>query len=495
MSATDKLLESQRNGYPAEWDLTGPPTLADPEAVKAYHKANSDDPMYKAMQGKLSEMVEEKHGKKKKPEKEEPEEQSDFAPEEPVPYPVDGLEVAEEIEKTLTKYLVLPDHAPTAITLWILFSYRYDCFDCCPILAIVSPEKRCGKTTLLALLIALCQKVLSASNITPAATFRAIEKWHPTLIVDEADTFLKQHDELRGILNSGHTSATAFVTRAVQKGKQFDVQRFSTWTPKAIALIGELPDTLADRSITVKMRRKRTDEVRARVPYSRLTDELAELRAKIARWATDTEIKYEAKAPSELDDRAADNWLPLLSIAKAIGWADKANKAALTLSGETDTDTIRTELLADIQNIFENDTDRDAIPTKELLRKLCDLEEKPWSVYHSGNELSGRGLSKLLKPFGISSDLIRFPDGPARGYTKNSFSDAFTRYLSVTRVTSLQDKDLQPNLSVTRNNGVTDKSHSNSLGDNDVTDVTDRIGGAGGKQQEFDTFHNDKAPF
>ena len=35
---------------------------------------------------------------------------------------------------------------------------------------------------------------------------------------------------------------------------------FSTWGAKAIALIGKLPDTLADRSITIEMRRKMPSE-------------------------------------------------------------------------------------------------------------------------------------------------------------------------------------------------------------------------------------------
>ena len=46
----------------------------------------------------------------------------------------------------------------------------------------------------------LVPRALSASNITAAALFRTVEAYSPTLLVDEADTFMTS-DELRGILN------------------------------------------------------------------------------------------------------------------------------------------------------------------------------------------------------------------------------------------------------------------------------------------------------
>src|SRR5664279_5421175 len=98
-----------------------------------------------------------------------------------------------------------------AIALWIVFTYCIDGAQTSPILAITSPEKRCGKTTLLDLLMQLVRWALSSSNITTAALFRSIDKWQPTLIIDEADTFLRDSEDRRGVLNSGHTRPTAFV--------------------------------------------------------------------------------------------------------------------------------------------------------------------------------------------------------------------------------------------------------------------------------------------
>jgi putative DNA primase/helicase len=92
--------------------------------------------------------------------------------------------------------------------------------------------------------------------MSSAAVFRAVEAFAPTLIIDEADTFLTpEKPELIGILNSSHVRATAYVVRVV--GDDHEVKSFSTWCAKAIALIGELPGTLQDRSIIVRMHRKR----------------------------------------------------------------------------------------------------------------------------------------------------------------------------------------------------------------------------------------------
>jgi putative DNA primase/helicase len=79
----------------------------------------------------------------------------------------------------------------------------------------------------------------------------------PTLLIDEADTFLKDNDELRGILNTGHRRGGQ-VTRTV--GDEFEPRQFTTWSPVAIAMIGRLPDTLDDRAITIRLKRRKPSE-------------------------------------------------------------------------------------------------------------------------------------------------------------------------------------------------------------------------------------------
>ncbi len=129
-----------------------------------------------------------------------------------------------------------------------------------PRLAVTSPERRCGKATLLILLSAFVVRPLSTANITAAALFRVVDMVHPTLLVDEADSFLGGNEELRGIINSGHCRANSTVLRAIELPDGHEVREFDVWGAVAIAAIGKLPATIEDRSIKAGPYRRRRDE-------------------------------------------------------------------------------------------------------------------------------------------------------------------------------------------------------------------------------------------
>src|SRR5271169_1215879 len=176
----------------------------------------------------------------------------------PWPTPVDGAKLLDELSATIRRYMVMAVEAVHTVALWVLFTYLLDAFETSPRLAITAPQKRCGKTTLLSLLYQLTWRPLAAANLTPAVAFRVIEAARPTLLIDETDTFVRENDELRGVLNSGHSRATAFVIRC--QGEDNQPRCFSTWAAIALAGIGKLPTTLADRSIEIKLKRKTTSE-------------------------------------------------------------------------------------------------------------------------------------------------------------------------------------------------------------------------------------------
>jgi hypothetical protein len=171
---------------------------------------------------------------------------------EPWPYAVNGIDLVQDMTAAIRKYVVLADSEALTCSLWSLHTYCFASFTCTPRLAITAPEKRCGKTTLLDVLSCLVPRPLPAANISSAATFRTIEAAWPTFLIDEGDTFLRDNEELRGILNSGHRKGGQ-VIRTVQEGNKLETRAFSTHCPVAIALIGKLPDTLADRSVAISM--------------------------------------------------------------------------------------------------------------------------------------------------------------------------------------------------------------------------------------------------
>ena len=165
--------------------------------------------------------------------------------------PVDGAALLDSIRRVFRRYIVLSKGAEVALSLWVLHAWTIDAGDISPFMVLVSPTKRCGKTSVLILLFYLTPKSELASNITAAALFRYIEAVRPTLLIDEADAFVKNNEELRGILNSGHTKVAADVIRTVEVNGEHTPRRFSTSAPKAIATIRGLSYTPEVRSVTV----------------------------------------------------------------------------------------------------------------------------------------------------------------------------------------------------------------------------------------------------
>lgn len=350
----------------------------------------------------------------------------------PWPEQVDGAELLDQISATLSSYVVMGKEAADAQALWVIHTHALDATRVSPILGITSPQKRCGKSTNLEVLRALVRKPLFASNITAAALFRTVEEACPTLLIDEADSFLASSEELRGILNSGHTRAGAAVIRTT--GEDFKPRVFSTWCPKVISCIGKLASTIEDRSIGIPLRRRRPDEHVQRLRLDRLA-EPEPLQQKALRWVRDNIDalrKAEPEIPEQLHDRAQDNWRPLLAIAELAGgeWRQRARRAAVALSGSVDDgDTSpAVQLLFDIRDVFR-DRQGDKITTEELLLALCAREDRPWRESRRGKPLSAIQLARLLKPFGIAPKGIRVGDSSPKGYVAAQFADAFARYL------------------------------------------------------------------
>lgn len=376
-----------------------------------------------------------------------------LAPTEPWAHEVDGDNLLAELRSTLNRYLVLPKGSSTAIALWIIHAHSHDAATHSPILTISSPTKRCGKTTLLRLLSNLVPKPLSAANLTPAVVFRTIEKYYPTLLVDEADTFIKNDPTLRGVLNSGHERTQARIIRTV--GDDHEPKLFSTWAPKAIALIGRMHPTLEDRSIKVELKRKLPDKTIERLP--RGPDTFSELRRKAARWAIDNLPKLRTatpNSPKELHDRARDNWDALLAIADECGgdWPHLARESAIALSGEDDDQSHAILLLRDLKDMFERYGRN--LSSQEIADELRELEERPWPEFNRGHPITAHGIAKLLADFKIRPKQVRVRGQQVQGYQLQQFEFAFGRYLPRTLSQTSDTSDNSTNSNVSSNDGA-----------------------------------------
>ena len=208
---------------------------------------------------------------------------------------------------------------------------------------------------------------------------------HPTLLLDESDATFNGDREfaetLRGILNTGYlrSGKTSLCTL---RGKTIEYVDLSTFGAKAIAGIGSLPDTVADRSVPIRLTRKLASESVERFRRRRIEPEGNEIRMQLAAWAREF-LDRSHREPAGLDDlpdRAADICEPLLMIAEECGDAIAAGgrEALVTLCGHVREDESRgVRLLRDVSAVFD-DEGADRMASTRLAEILTSYEESPW---------------------------------------------------------------------------------------------------------------------
>jgi 5S rRNA maturation endonuclease (ribonuclease M5) len=362
---------------------------------------------------------------------------------EPWPSPVDGAAMLKELVAALRRYVVLTILQAVTVALWIVFTHVHDAFDVSPRLFVKSLLKRSGKTTLFTVLARLVARPRGASGITASALLRVIELYGPTMLVDEMDALMAGDREmsqaLRGLMNSGFNRAFATFTMSVKTSDGgYEPREFSSWAPLALAGIGDLPDTVRDRAIEIEMKRKLISETVKRLRRRDGAD-LNEIARKLPRWSTDSIDKLrdtEPAMPDGLNDRAADAWEPLVSIADLVGgdWPALAREAALALSGDEvaaakdeNTDTM---LLSDIRDAFDG-AGAERLSGENLTAYLTGLEARPWAEWKHGKPLTKFQLARRLKKYRVVSGALDFggDEGRLKGYRREDFEDAFERYL------------------------------------------------------------------
>ena len=352
---------------------------------------------------------------------------------------IDGAQILDRVSAVLRKYVHLSDQQARVVTVWIAHTHGAKAASTTPYLAITSAAKQSGKTRLLEVLELLVANPWFTGRVTAACLVRKIDKVSPTLLLDESDAAFrgdKDYSEvLRGLLNTGFYE-DGVASCCVGQGAALSYKDFKTYCPKAIAGIGQLPDTVADRSIPIRLERKKPGEVVARFRRHKAKTELKELKIRLATWVSsiaDCLKEAEPDLPEELSDRQQDGIEPLLAIVDAAGrdWPEALRSAAVAIfrSQAADDQNVSVQLLADIRSIVDTIED-DKVGSSDLVERLKQIETSPWADWSKGKGLTPNGLARLLKPFGIApKGTLRFEDKTAKGYLLGDFSDAFDRYL------------------------------------------------------------------
>jgi Protein of unknown function (DUF3631) len=357
-----------------------------------------------------------------------------------------------DVEQFLGRYVVLPrPEAVVAVVLWVAHTHVIEAADATPYLAVSSPEKQSGKTRLLE-----CLSLLTRGDtgilITPTAStiYRTLDASpEARLLIDELDAIFKdrsdRYEEVRAVINAGHRRG-ATVPRSVSgPNKNWTVKQFAVFGPKALAGIGKLPDTVADRSIPIRMLKRLPREKVEKLRQRKVILEAGPIVVALIQALAEQPPPAEADVPADLPDRAADAWEPLLAIADEAGgtWPAPGRRAASVLHARREQDdSLGLRLLADIKLVFDG-VNQERIATADLIAALIADDEAPW-----GDErfpLSPHRLGRLLRGYEIESKQMRIGARNCKGYERAFFEESWERWLTALSVpTEPQHRNMEP---------------------------------------------------
>jgi len=339
------------------------------------------------------------------------------------------------------------------LSLWIAATYLYEAFDCFPYLTITARVKRAGKTRLSELIGFTCSMPFNVAGASAASLFRTVDENKPTLLIDEAEALSSESaSSIRTFLNVGYRKGQT-IPRADGK---YGVKQWPTYCPKVFVLIGDVYDTLRDRSIIIEMQRgepgKRFSYEIAKLEGAAIADEIKNLVAEnleaIQLAYCDTDINF-------LTDRDAEIWRPIFTIAKAIepDSISELSRIAVDLATEKTADsrkygfvnqeeqerTIRREEYARraIADLLTITAKREYVSSAEAITLLKAIDIAPWRKYE-GTGLEGRMLADLVAVLELRSKAIRDNSKPykaggkgqnmVRGFTRKDILACAKKY-------------------------------------------------------------------
>jgi hypothetical protein len=354
---------------------------------------------------------------------------------------INGAVLLDSIRGIFGKYVVFPSaEAHDAVVLWTAATHAQPAWEHAPRLAVISPEKRCGKSRLMDVCEALCNQPLVTVNASPAAVVRSITEDPPTLMLDEADTIFgtkksaEQNEDIRGLLNAGHQRNRPYL-RWDMAARQ--AEYCPTFAMAVLAGIGNLPDTIMDRAVKILMRRRAPGEIVAPYRTGRDGPVLKSYRDELHEFVRGHLDELRDAVPvMPVEDRDADTWEPLFAVADLVGgdWPERAKAACLALSGEDpDEGRLSTRLLSDLRSVWKNHEDH--LFTQTIIHRLVKIEEAPWSALgRGGSAIDARALANLLRPYGVKPRTVKEEPGKKaptqKGYYLGDLLDIWSRYVT-----------------------------------------------------------------
>lgn len=364
-----------------------------------------------------------------------------------------GAAILEALSRFFRRFVVLSPAEADLSAVWAVHTHVAEAAAATPFIVISSPEPEAGKTRWLETAEFVVRKPLRASSLSAAVLYTKVQEEQPTLLLDEMDAVFgpkakNENEELRALLNAGNRRGSK-AYRCAWEGKQRRTESFDVFCPRALAGLGELPETIETRSIQIRLKRRKEGEPIERLgprEMRRVEPEARVLREQIEAWtASNIERLREADPdfPPGLRDRQEEFSQPLLAIADLAGgdWPARVRRALVEVLIQARAESRGERLLRDCRRIFDA-REVDRIHSTDLCAALAEIEDAPWPEVNKGKPITPRGLSRLLEGFKIRPQQLWIDGTNRNGYERFFFEDAWSRYLppspSDTRLETLE---------------------------------------------------------
>jgi hypothetical protein len=356
--------------------------------------------------------------------------------------PVDGIELFREIYSLFGRVMWMSDSARLTITFWLIASYTFKAYRKFPYLRIKSADKNCGKSTLVDLVSELVFNPLIATDVSPAALYRVVEKFTPTLLLDEFDN-AEQIRELTQLLNAGYDNNRAALRYNMDKDC---AERFRTYCPKVISSIKRITDTTESRCLPIDLQRVPADAENKLVELCDINPEFFQIiKRKILAWLEDhlPEIKEcRPIRPDWLHTRDWDMWRPCYVIGEVLGkeGTEWVKQAATGVFGDYVVEqSLAIEILAHLRDaakephiFIEPKKGKIFLPSEGLV-EFCNGDlEASWADWVKGDQkgLTVHRLAKELRQhFKVRSERTGYQNKDVRGYWLKKLEPYFTSFL------------------------------------------------------------------
>jgi hypothetical protein len=335
--------------------------------------------------------------------------------------------IVADIETYLAGYLAFQDNGYRfTAALWTLGTYLWHGFSTFPYMVITSDTKRSGKTTLAELLSFVSNTPRNIAGVTVASVLRMMRDERASLFIDEAESLSSDAQTvMKAVLNVGYRRGQTIPRAAAGKeGNEY----WPVYGPKCFILIGDVYDTLRDRSVIVYMKRANAPQrYRQDVAEGEGLELAARIRALIPEVAARIHDTYARHGGLPfLSGRDEEIWLSLVAICEvlapsrlaelhrvAMDIATEKTAPARTVKGLQDAEDSATaseygmRLLQDMGAVVGESA---SMFTDDVLTALKAMPLAPWRKFR-GTGLDGHDIGNMLQPFGVRPKNIRSKGG------------------------------------------------------------------------------------